>query len=573
MWLIILIFLFTFPSISFAKQKVSPAGLLYAKAEKSYKGLKKSKSLVKRRDKWEGVIKKFELVYNKFPKSREADESLYRIPQLYFELYHISKLKKDYDLSVDALRKYIKKIPEGKYSATAHYKIGVIDFDDEKFTDAKKHFEKFVSSSSNAKEVKDAKLKLKVIEVRLSEKKGEKEAVKEKEEKIAPLAPEKGYAYVSSIKHWTTPTYTRIVISLSGDVKYSGHLLKEDLQFQKPRRLYIDLYGSKISKKLIEEPIDINDGLLKRARAGQYTLDTVRVVLDIENIKNYKIFNLEDPFRIIIDVFGEAIEAKTEDKPVKEEKKAEKPVKEKQKESSISLAKQLGLSVKTIVIDPGHGGKDPGALEPKSIQEKDIVLKISKLLEKKIKERTDINVILTRKKDIFIPLEERTAIANAKKADLFVSIHVNASRNKNATGIETYYLSLASDKDAIETAARENAISTKKISDLQAILNDLMLNSKIDESSRLAGSVQKHLVDHLSNSGKSCKNLGVKRAPFYVLIGASMPSILVETAFITNSNDRKKLEDNKYLDMIAEGIFKGIIKYIEETKVSYKTEK
>jgi len=565
---------------SFAKINKSVSLSLYTNAEKSYKELKKSKTKIKRRDKWELVINKYQLVFNKFPKSKEADESLYKIPQIYSELYHISKLKKDYDSSIDSLRKYIKKFPNGKHSSFANYKIGVIDFEDDKFNDAKKHFEKVISQNTNPKEVKDSKLKLKVIDVRLSEKKDEKDAVKEKEEKVVTVnthEKEKEFAYVSSIKHWTTPTYTRIVISVSKPVKYIGNLLKEDPLFQKPRRLYLDLSGAKISKKLIEEPIDINDGLLKRARSGQYTLDTVRVVLDIENIKNYKVFNLEDPFRIIIDVFGEAIEAKKEepvDSIAKEEKKPEKPIKkEKPKDTTISLAKQLGLSVKTIVIDSGHGGKDPGALGAKGIKEKDIVLKIAKLLEKKFKEKTDITVILTRRKDVFIPLEERTAIANTKKADIFVSIHVNASRNKNAAGIETYYLNLASDKGAIETAARENAISTKKISDLQIILNDLMLNSKIDESSRLAGTVQKYLVDHLNKEGKHSKNLGVKRAPFYVLIGAAMPSILVETAFITNSEDEKKLKDDKHLDVIAEGIFKGISKYIEETKVSYKTEK
>jgi N-acetylmuramoyl-L-alanine amidase len=173
---------------------------------------------------------------------------------------------------------------------------------------------------------------------------------------------------------------------------------------------------------------------------------------------------------------------------------------------------------------------------------------------------------MTRNNDKFLTLEERTAIANTKNADLFISLHTNANRDRRAYGIETYFLNLATDKDSILVAARENATSTKNISDLQVILNDLMQNSKINESSRLAGYIQESMYKHLKKKGYSrIKNKGVKQAPFYVLIGAQMPAVLIETSFISNQRECKRLINSKYQERLCEGIVFGIKKYIKET--------
>ncbi|MCK4378429.1 MAG: N-acetylmuramoyl-L-alanine amidase, partial [Deltaproteobacteria bacterium] len=189
-------------------------------------------------------------------------------------------------------------------------------------------------------------------------------------------------------------------------------------------------------------------------------------------------------------------------------------------------------------------------------------------LKKELKKQMEGQVVMTRDHDCFIPLEERTVIANTKKADLFVSIHANASRNRKAHGVETYFLNLATDKEAMELAALENATSTKKISDLQLILNDLMRNSKISESSRLARAVQDSLVKCLKSKYRDVKNLGVKQAPFYVLIGAQMPSILVETSFLSHKMEEKRLNSAAYRQKIAEGIAAGIKVYIEQVKMA-----
>jgi N-acetylmuramoyl-L-alanine amidase len=244
-------------------------------------------------------------------------------------------------------------------------------------------------------------------------------------------------------------------------------------------------------------------------------------------------------------------------------KKPEKP------DDSVSLARQLGLSVKRIVIDPGHGGKDPGCYINGGLKEKDIVLDMAKRLKIKLEKRLGCEVLLTRTTDIFIPLDERTAFANIKKADLFISLHVNAHKESAIYGIETYFLNMATDKQAVLVAARENATSEKNISDLQSILNDLMLNTKISESSRLAHSVQDGIMGDLKKKYQVNKSLGVKQAPFYVLIGAEMPSILIETGFLTNSIERKKLISDNYREIISEGISRGVDEYIKSIDMAY----
>jgi N-acetylmuramoyl-L-alanine amidase len=187
-----------------------------------------------------------------------------------------------------------------------------------------------------------------------------------------------------------------------------------------------------------------------------------------------------------------------------------------------------------------------------------------------LKKEIGCEVFLTRKKDTFLSLEQRTAIANMKKADLFISLHVNAHKDPRIHGLETYFLNMATDQQAVMVAARENATSEKNISDLQTILNDLMMNTKIRESSRLAHQVQKGMVGGAKNRYKGIRSLGVKQAPFYVLIGAQMPAVLVEVGFLSNSVERKRLMSKAYQERLADGISKGIKRYIESIDNSYQ---
>ena len=218
------------------------------------------------------------------------------------------------------------------------------------------------------------------------------------------------------------------------------------------------------------------------------------------------------------------------------------------------MARQLGLSVSRIVIDPGHGGHDPGA-QGKAITEAELVLDVALRLEKLLQKMPGIEVILTRRTDEFVPLQERTAIANREGADLFLSIHANASANASARGVETYFLNFASNMTAASVAARENAASGQAMGALPDFLKAIALNNKLDESRDFATDVQDAMVDRLRKSNKTVKDLGVKQAPFVVLIGAAMPSVLAEISFLTNAPEAKLLRGSAYRQRIAEALF------------------
>ena len=229
---------------------------------------------------------------------------------------------------------------------------------------------------------------------------------------------------------------------------------------------------------------------------------------------------------------------------------------------TLSLPRQLGLHARRIIIDPGHGGKDPGAIGPGGLLEKNITLAVALKLRDVLQKHYGYEVFLTRETDEYLSLEERTELANTEHGDLFVSIHVNSAPSKTTRGIETYFLSLATTSDEMRAAAKENAASSSKLSDLQAILLDLMQNAKINESARLAESVQDDLVSGLATKYDKVKNLGVKKAPFIVLIGAQMPSILTEIAFLSNPTELQRIKNHRYLDNVATQIAAGISRYV-----------
>jgi N-acetylmuramoyl-L-alanine amidase len=350
------------------------------------------------------------------------------------------------------------------------------------------------------------------------------------------------YAIVKEIRYWSGPTHTRIVIDLDHKVIYKDRLLKSDLALGKPPRIYIDLTAATLLPRL-KEPILIESGILKRVRAGQYTPDTVRIVLDLQSIVDYKVFPLSDPFRVVIDVLGTSISPRAE-------------------ESSKQLVPPQPQPFK-IVLDPGHGGEDPGAIGPTGLQEKDVVLAIAKKTRDKISKELGWDVVMTREEDRFIPLEDRTAIATTEDANLFVSIHANAAKDKNICGIESFFLGTTSNKDALRLAAKENNISPRRVSDLQIIFADLKLNdpAKVIPSTNLADCVQASLVDRLQRCYGGIRDLGIKQAPFVVLIGAEMPSILIEVSFISNPREERMLREPHYLDTIADAIVDGLRKY------------
>jgi N-acetylmuramoyl-L-alanine amidase len=241
-----------------------------------------------------------------------------------------------------------------------------------------------------------------------------------------------------------------------------------------------------------------------------------------------------------------------------------------------SLIRALGLKIGKIVIDPGHGGHDTGTIGPNGLEEKDLVLDVGRRLGKLLEARLGAEVVYTRKDDTFIPLETRTAVANQARADLFVSIHANSSHDPDARGVETYYLNFTSSPEALEVAARENAVSAKSIYELQDLVKKIALKEKIEESREFAGDVEQSLHSGLAAKSPGIRDRGVKKAPFIVLIGANMPSILAEISFVSNPTDEHRLATSEYRQRIAESLYRGIAKYVNGlsgVKVASKMDK
>ena len=463
---------------------------------------------------------------------------------------------------------------------------------------------------------------------------------------------------VKGIRHWSTPTYTRVAIDLGDDVQF------EAARVPHPDRIYFDLHNTRLAQELVGKSFAVtDDGFLKKIRAAQFSDNMTRVVLDVNDVSEYSAFLLPNPYRLIIDIHGGtkttgAASAQTSahtaeaplqptttstlpstpltsarpastvpntvavrsanstdvanlsEQPGKVEattrptsqpisaivaggpkpaaptmappsQAAFPPARKKARPSDgivvgdalparaavptadgeTSLVRALGLKIGRIVIDAGHGGHDSGTIGAEGIEEKDVVLDVALRLGKLLHERLGAEIVYTRSDDTFIPLETRTAIANKAQADLFISIHANSSSDPTARGVETYYLNFTSSPDALQTAARENAVSNQSIHQLSDLVKKITLRDKIDESREFASNVEDSLYAGLQKGNVGLKNRGVKKAPFVVLIGANMPSILAEISFVTNPRDASQLLQPEYRERVAESLYKGVARY------------
>ncbi len=477
-------------------------------------------------------------------------------------------------------------------------------------------------------------------------------------------------SHIISIRHWSTPEYSRVSIGLEKDVKFDSQRIDH------PERIFFDLLDTSLTSSLLGKTFDVDDGLLKKIRVAQFQPGKSRIVLEVADRSEYTTSLLNDPPRLIIDVHGKDVRSsdvhssdvdskdvaskdirsqdrqtlkvapeppkefatkepgrkpastsygprKTvveadddDDSPVAVAKldppeiklAAKAPIvlpppalslpklsrtsgRSKRQPAAIfpdvreasptangdrSLIRALGLKIGRIVIDPGHGGHDTGTIGPNGLEEKDLVLDVGRRLGKLLQARLGSDVIYTRKDDTFIPLETRTSIANQEQADLFVSIHANSSRDPDARGVETYYLNFTSSAEALDVAARENAASDKSIHELQDLVKKIALKEKIEESREFASNVQRALHSGLAAKSPGVRDRGVKKAPFIVLIGANMPSILAEISFVSNPGDERRLQTSEYRQRIAESLYRGISKYVSGlsgVKVASKIDK
>jgi N-acetylmuramoyl-L-alanine amidase len=448
---------------------------------------------------------------------------------------------------------------------------------------------------------------------------------------------------LGQVRVWNRDTYARVIIGLGDQEKYQAARISH------PDRIYFDIENSHVDPQVAKEAVKIpSNGYLKSVRVAQNQPDVVRVVLEVNKVKDYSIFKLENPNRLVVDVYGSekptdaeppattttarpatprakeasaassapaspassdgagtsapasatskgkkvaaertpkskatappesaATEAHasaepTPKPPLLSPKKAidsmgPAPVAQPTRAGERSLSRVLGLKIGRIVIDPGHGGHDTGTIGPTGLMEKDLALDVALRLGRIIQQNLPLaEVSYTRSDDRFVGLEQRTEIANDARSDLLISIHANSSKDHHVRGIETYYLNFNAAPGAMEVAARENAATQGGVHQLQEMVEKIARNDKIEESRELAEDVQDALTRQ-TNSRSSARNRGVRKAPFVVLIGAHMPSILTEISFLSNPSDEQWLKKPQNRQKIAEGIYHGIENYLKST--------
>jgi len=386
-----------------------------------------------------------------------------------------------------------------------------------------------------------------------------------------------GQATLRTIRREVLPDAVRVTLELEHEAMFHEERLEN------PMRVFVDLQNTRTVDALKDATITFDDDVVKQARIGRQPDNRTRVVFDLQGAGRYSVYSLYNPNRVVID-FERAVprEVKatppvpvpvpaqapaaptgaTATAPASAQGSAAAPpaTAAANARGGYSLSRQLGLGVSRVVIDPGHGGHDPGA-QVRGLNEAELVLDIALRLERLLVKEPGVEVVLTRRTNAYVALEERTAIANRSAADLFLSIHANASGNAGVRGFETYFLNFAPNSEAEALAARENAGSARRMGNLPDIVKAIALNNKIDESRDFAAMVQGSMHDLLRKTDKNARNLGVKQAPFMVLIGATMPSVLAEVSFLTNRDEATLLRSPLYRQQIAEALFAGILKY------------
>jgi N-acetylmuramoyl-L-alanine amidase len=664
---------------------------------------------------YSSVVNAYRRVYLITPRAADVPAALNQVAELYRAMGDLFN-EKYYRLAVDSYQFLLREYPGNRYREDALLAIARIEQDD--LHDpalAKASYEKFLALHPRAPRAEEVRAildrlrgasgaegpapKIAAVKNPLPANPTAADATPATTD-TKPVASGESHSAAGSrpevtrIRTWNADTYTRIVIDVGAQVKYQA------ARISNPDRIYFDVENAKIDPELLRKPIEIEGGgFLKSVRVGQNQLDVVRVVLEVDRAKDYSVFLLPDPYRLVVDVYGNSTPAEevarasapapgpTKDPPpVKPEKPTAEPapktaaktpsntaptsagnieatqstkvatqptspvaqarretasrsaasntvtkparepsakdqisqmdgnmestglsspgavsseapsaaarpasaktrsvrniksahdqaeemgppsIPEPTRDGQQSLSRALGLKIGRIVIDAGHGGHDTGTIGPTGLMEKDlcldVALRVGKLIQQKL---PGAEVVYTREDDTFIPLEHRTEIANDARADLFLSVHANSSPDRKARGIETYYLNFTGSSDAMEVATRENALSGNAVHDLQDIVQKIARNEKIEESRDLAGTIQDSLAKRVENINHGDRSRGVRKAPFVVLIGAKMPSVLAEISFISNPSDEQWLKKPESRQRIAEGIYRGIEIYLQNT--------
>jgi N-acetylmuramoyl-L-alanine amidase len=572
-------------------------------ADKAREGFNNRPEKDRARREYQRLISSYRQVYYGSPASSQASTAVLSVAQLLAEMGSQFDDEKALRSAIKQYEFLRREYPASRYRADALFAVAQIYRDDLGESDrAKEIFEEFVRLYPKNDLAEDARKALAEPASEVAEEHDDEQAAPEPA-KVTTSGKEP-LARVTGIRHWSTPDYTRVAIDLDRNVKF------ESQRIENPARIYFDLANAQLDRFQIGKIFNVDDGFLKQIRIAQYSADCARIVLDVDSLADFDSFLLSNPSRLIIDIRGKQnasaqqdgvitktrsreesssapatkkviIEPETDDDPVivtRQAMAAKPSLRTRGRKGELgddnarearptargdrSLIRALGLKIGKIVIDPGHGGHDTGTIGPHGLFEKDLVLDVSRRLAKLLDTRMGADVLLTRSDDTFVPLETRTAVANQEQADLFVSVHANSSRDADARGVETYYLNFTSSPEALEVAARENAVSEKSIHELQDLVKKIALKEKVEESREFASNVQQALHNSLSTKNSSMRDRGVKKAPFIVLIGANMPSILAEISFVSNPTDERKLRTAEYRQKIAESLYRGIAKYV-----------
>jgi N-acetylmuramoyl-L-alanine amidase len=613
------------PSLFAQSSKKTAAHAQYSRAEKMRASVEGLPQKDRKLEDYQHLVEAYKKVFLISPQAPEVTPSLMTEAELYQDMGRQFD-PQYFQTSIDEYKFLLKEYPGSRHCSEALFTIAKIQQEDLNQLDAAEGtYRQFLQRFPHSQKVDAAQQALKEIaDARMKESTAASRQTLDEQRESDRKLPR-----VTSIRHWNAENYTRIVIDLEDAVQYQSARIAE------PDRIYFDLYKAKLGPALAGKTFDVQNGFLKAIRVAQNQKGTVRVVLDVDKVKEYSAFLLPNPYRLVIDVHGEAPLTVAKNRgthpkaaaaavPATEEKhaplagdsttelaSATKPSElppvmgparppdsvttqpampspparnevvgpmlpsteaKPTRDGQHSLTRALGLKISRIVIDPGHGGHDTGTVGPHGLMEKDLCLDVALRLGKLIQQRIPgAEVVFTRKDDTFVPLEERTAIANQERADLFLSIHANSSPDHSARGIETYYLNFATSADAMEVAARENALSQSSIHELQDLIKKIAANEKVEESKELASDIQDSLAKRLRQASTAEKNRGVKKAPFVVLIGANMPSVLSEISFISNPSDERMLKKPDQRQRVAEGLFYGVESYLESlNSLSYK---
>jgi N-acetylmuramoyl-L-alanine amidase len=588
---------FTLPLAAQASgQKKASAKSQFERAEKLRTALQGKPQQDRTLREYQQLVNTFRRVYLITPHAVDVPAALLAVAETYQEMGRQFDAKY-YQSAIDAYQFLLHEYPASRYRMDALFTIAQIQQTDLGKPDAAElTYQEYIRRFPQSPRVEQARRALTDIAA-------DREAQK-KAAAVAASAPSSGGApaagktpQVLNIRYWNADNFTRVVVDLEDSMQWRAERIAN------PDRIFFDLHKARLSSTLAGKTFTVEDGFLKMIRVAPNQVGVVRVVLEVEKVKDYSVFMLPNPYRLVVDVYGERVSLAKAEPPAQPKAESSAPAKkaapEKAAESAKvektaakkaasgsetastnaaaappqpaqpksdgthSLTRALGLKIGRIVIDPGHGGHDTGTIGPTGLMEKELCLDIAQRLGKTIKEEMPwVEVHYTREDDTFIPLENRTALANQLKADMFISIHANSSRDRGARGIETYYLSFASSDEALEVAARENALAQSSIHELQDILKQIARNEKIEESRELAQQVQEGLAGRMQRYSRYLKNRGVKKAPFIVLIGANMPSVLTEISFLSNPSDEAALKKPEHRDRVVEGIFKGVSSYL-----------